>query len=57
MKDLKKLRKKISEGKELNRKELASKLQLNSVRYLWSGMKKMTGFKVKGDRTNKSHFY
>ena len=38
--------------KEDYRKKLESQLQQNNVRDVWSGMKKITGFKGKGDQTD-----
>ena len=38
--------------KEDYRKKLESQLQHNNVRDVWSGMKKITGFKAKGDQTD-----
>lgn len=39
---------KLKESKEVYRWKLENKLQQNNMRDVWSGMKMITGFKMKG---------
>nr|XP_054590293.1 uncharacterized protein LOC129154571 [Nothobranchius furzeri]XP_054590295.1 uncharacterized protein LOC129154571 [Nothobranchius furzeri] len=50
----KRLKIKIRDSKEAYRKKLENKLQRNNIRDVWSGMKKITGFKQRKDCTDGS---
>uniref|UniRef100_A0A1A8RXB6 Reverse transcriptase domain-containing protein n=1 Tax=Nothobranchius rachovii TaxID=451742 RepID=A0A1A8RXB6_9TELE len=50
----KQLKIKIRDSKEAYRKKLENKLQRNNIRDVWSGMKKITGFKQRKDCTDGS---
>lgn len=46
----KQLNVKIRVSKEMYRRKIENKLQWNNIRDVWSGRKKITGFKQKGDQ-------
>nr|XP_054598774.1 uncharacterized protein LOC129163848 [Nothobranchius furzeri] len=50
----KQLKIKIRDSKEAYRKKMENKLQRNNIRAVWSGMKKITGFKQRKDCTDGS---
>uniref|UniRef100_A0A8C6NVM8 Reverse transcriptase domain-containing protein n=1 Tax=Nothobranchius furzeri TaxID=105023 RepID=A0A8C6NVM8_NOTFU len=50
----KQLKIKIRDSKEAYRKKMENKLQRNNIRDVWSGMKKITGFKQRKDCTDGS---
>ena len=48
----KQLKVKIRDDKEMYRKKLKNKLQQDNIRYVWSGIKNITGSKQKEDQTD-----